>query len=73
MQELRKIAVTEAIGRAGRHVDEVLKTRGHSVVAMSCSGGVSFLFGRHSVRGILDQNPRSPPSLSPEKRSKRPP
>jgi uncharacterized protein YbjT (DUF2867 family) len=40
MQANGKIAVAGATGRVGRHVVDVLRGRGHDVVAMSRSGGV---------------------------------
>lgn len=41
----QKIAVAGATGRVGRHVVEVLKARGHDVVAMSRSNGVDVITG----------------------------
>jgi uncharacterized protein YbjT (DUF2867 family) len=40
-----KIAVAGATGRVGRHVVEVLRTRGHDVVAMARSTGVNVITG----------------------------
>jgi uncharacterized protein YbjT (DUF2867 family) len=40
-----KIAVAGATGRVGRHVVDVLETRGHEVVAMSRSTGVDVVSG----------------------------
>jgi nucleoside-diphosphate-sugar epimerase len=37
MQSARKIAVTGATGRVGRHVVDVLEDRGHDVVPISRS------------------------------------
>jgi uncharacterized protein YbjT (DUF2867 family) len=45
MQARRKIAVAGATGRVGRHVVEVLKAKGHGVVAMSRSRGVDVVTG----------------------------
>jgi uncharacterized protein YbjT (DUF2867 family) len=45
MQNAR-IAVAGATGRAGRHVVEVLESRGHDVVAMSRSSGVDMVSGK---------------------------
>src|SRR6266545_8059878 len=40
-----KIAVAGATGRVGRHLVDVLTTRGHEVVPMSRSGGVDLVTG----------------------------
>lgn len=45
MQSARKIAVAGATGRVGRHVVDVLETRGHDVVPISRSGGVDVITG----------------------------
>jgi uncharacterized protein YbjT (DUF2867 family) len=45
MQAPRKIAVAGATGRVGRHVVDVLKERGHDVVAMSRATGVDVIAG----------------------------
>jgi uncharacterized protein YbjT (DUF2867 family) len=45
MQAPMKIAVAGATGRVGRHVVDVLKARGHDVVAISRSGGVDVITG----------------------------
>jgi uncharacterized protein YbjT (DUF2867 family) len=45
MQATRKIAVAGATGRVGRHVVDVLKERGHDVVAISRSHGVDVITG----------------------------
>ncbi len=45
MQAHMKIAVAGATGRVGRHVVDVLKARGHDVVAMSRSSGVDVVTG----------------------------
>lgn len=45
MRAHRKIAVAGATGRVGRHVVDVLQTRGHDVVPMSRSGGVDVVTG----------------------------
>jgi uncharacterized protein YbjT (DUF2867 family) len=41
-----KIAVVGATGRVGRHVVDVLKERGHGVVAISRSSGVDIITGK---------------------------
>ena len=46
MQAGSKIAVAGATGRVGRHLVEVLKARGHDVVAMSRSSGVDLVSGQ---------------------------
>ncbi len=46
MQAHRKIAVAGATGRVGRHVVDVLRAKGHDVVAMSRSSGVDVVTGR---------------------------
>jgi uncharacterized protein YbjT (DUF2867 family) len=46
MQAHRKIAVAGATGRVGRHVVDVLRARGHDVVAISRSSGVDVVTGR---------------------------
>jgi uncharacterized protein YbjT (DUF2867 family) len=43
MQSTTKIAVTGATGRLGRHVVDVLETRGHDVVPISRSSGVDVI------------------------------
>jgi hypothetical protein len=45
MQTQKKIAVAGATGRVGGHVVDVLKARGHNVVAMSRSSGVDVITG----------------------------
>jgi uncharacterized protein YbjT (DUF2867 family) len=45
MQNARKTAVTGATGRVGRHVVDVLESRGHDVVSISRSGGVDVVTG----------------------------
>jgi uncharacterized protein YbjT (DUF2867 family) len=45
MRAQGKVAVAGATGRVGRHVVEVLKTRGCDVVAMSRSSGVDVVAG----------------------------
>lgn len=45
MQERRKIAVAGATGRVGRHVVDVLESRGHVVVPMSRASGVDVITG----------------------------
>jgi uncharacterized protein YbjT (DUF2867 family) len=45
MQAATKIAVAGATGRVGRHVVDVLETRGHDVVAISRSSGVDVITG----------------------------
>jgi uncharacterized protein YbjT (DUF2867 family) len=45
MQARRKIAVTGATGRVGRHVVEVLQATGHDVVPISRSNGVDVITG----------------------------
>ncbi|HEX2037201.1 MAG TPA: NAD(P)H-binding protein [Chloroflexota bacterium] len=45
MQGRRKFAVAGATGRVGRHAVELLKARGHDVVAMSRSTGVDLITG----------------------------
>jgi uncharacterized protein YbjT (DUF2867 family) len=50
MNARRKIAVAGATGRVGRHVVDVLTTRGHDVVAMSRSTGVDVITGE----GVAD-------------------
>jgi uncharacterized protein YbjT (DUF2867 family) len=56
----RRIAVAGATGRVGRHVVDVLRTRGHDVVAMSRSSGVDVVTGDGlaealvGVEGIVD-------------------
>jgi uncharacterized protein YbjT (DUF2867 family) len=45
MQARKKIAVAGATGRAGRHVVDVLKAKGHDVVAISRSNGVDVITG----------------------------
>jgi uncharacterized protein YbjT (DUF2867 family) len=45
MQAPRKIAVAGGTGRVGRHVVDVLRGRGHDVVAMSRSSGVDVITG----------------------------
>jgi uncharacterized protein YbjT (DUF2867 family) len=44
-QEGRKIAVSGATGRVGRHVVDVLEARGHDVVRISRSSGVDVITG----------------------------
>ena len=45
MQSARKIAVTGATGRVGRHVVDVLEAQGHEVVPISRSSGVDLITG----------------------------
>jgi uncharacterized protein YbjT (DUF2867 family) len=45
MQATKKIAVAGATGRVGRHLVDVLKERGHDVVAMSRATGVDVITG----------------------------
>jgi uncharacterized protein YbjT (DUF2867 family) len=45
MKTGRKIAVTGATGRVGRHVVDVLESEGHEVVPVSRSGGVDVVTG----------------------------
>ena len=45
MQSARKIAVTGATGRVGRHVVDVLEVQGHDVVPISRSNGVDLITG----------------------------
>jgi uncharacterized protein YbjT (DUF2867 family) len=45
MQSARKIAVTGATGRVGRHVVDVLEAQGHDVVRISRSSGVDLITG----------------------------
>jgi len=45
MQNARKIAVTGATGRVGRHVVDVLESQGHDVVSISRSRGVDVVTG----------------------------
>ena len=45
MSAERKIAVAGATGRVGRHVVEVLRTRGYDVVPMSRASGVDVVTG----------------------------
>jgi uncharacterized protein YbjT (DUF2867 family) len=45
MKTGRKIAVTGATGRVGRHVVDVLESGGHEVVPISRSGGVDMVTG----------------------------
>ena len=45
MQSARKIAVTGATGRVGRHVVDVLEARGHDVVPIARSHGVDVITG----------------------------
>jgi len=45
MPKTRKIAVTGATGRLGRHVVDVLEAQGHDVVAISRSTGVDVVSG----------------------------
>ena len=45
MEASKRIAVTGATGRVGRHVVELLEARGHDVVAMSRSSGVDLVTG----------------------------
>ena len=45
MQSARKIAVTGATGRVGRHVVDVLEAQGHDVVPISRSNGVDLITG----------------------------
>ena len=45
MQALDKIAVAGATGRVGRHAVDILRERGHEVVAMSRSTGVDLVTG----------------------------
>ena len=60
MQSARKIAVTGATGRVGRHVVDVLEDRGHDVVPISRSSGVDVITGEGlaealaGVEGIVD-------------------
>jgi len=46
MQQTRKIAVTGATGRLGRHVVDVLEAQGHDVVPISRSTGVDVITGK---------------------------
>ncbi|MEV0222930.1 NAD(P)H-binding protein [Streptomyces sp. NPDC050704] len=48
----KKIAVAGATGRVGRHVVDVLKERGHDVVAMSRSEGVDVVTGKGLVEAL---------------------
>jgi uncharacterized protein YbjT (DUF2867 family) len=43
MQSARKIAVTGATGRVGRHVADVLEAQGHDVIRISRSSGVDLI------------------------------
>jgi uncharacterized protein YbjT (DUF2867 family) len=52
MQARRKIAVAGATGRVGRHVTDVLKERGHDVVAISRSGGVDVVTGEGLAQAL---------------------
>jgi uncharacterized protein YbjT (DUF2867 family) len=47
-----KIAVAGATGRVGRHVVDVLKSRGHDVVAISRSTGVDVITGEGLVEAL---------------------
>src|SRR5262245_39433357 len=49
-----KIAVAGATGRVGRHVTDVLKARGHDVVAMSRSNGVDVITGEGLAYALQD-------------------
>ena len=45
MQQSTKIAVAGATGRAGRHVVDILESRGYDVVPISRSHGVDVITG----------------------------
>jgi uncharacterized protein YbjT (DUF2867 family) len=50
-----KVAVAGATGRVGRHIVDVLRERGHEVVAMSRSTGVNVITGEgldHALTGV---------------------
>jgi uncharacterized protein YbjT (DUF2867 family) len=52
MQSGNRIAVAGATGRVGRHVVDVLRERGHEVVAMSRSAGVDVITGEGLVDAV---------------------
>jgi len=54
MNAHRKIAVAGATGRVGRHVVDVLTTRGHDVVAMSRAGRVDLITGAGLADALTD-------------------
>jgi uncharacterized protein YbjT (DUF2867 family) len=54
VQARGKIAVAGATGRVGRHVVDVLETRGHDVVAMSRSSGVDVISGDGLAQALRD-------------------
>jgi uncharacterized protein YbjT (DUF2867 family) len=53
MEARRRIAVAGATGRVGRHVVEVLKARGHDVIAISRSGGVDVVTGEGLAEALV--------------------
>ena len=78
MQSARKIAVTGATGRVGRHVVDVLEDQGHDVVPISRSNGVDVITGEGlaealaGVESVVDAATQPLNDRTPRRRSSRP-